>query len=69
MSYIDGFVIACPKANKDKFIEHAKMGDSVFMELGARLAMLMISSNTSLGTGCFLYPRILRRSLTMTACS
>lgn len=35
MSYIDGFVIACPKANKEKFIEHAKLGDSVFMDLGA----------------------------------
>lgn len=35
MSYIDGFVIACPTANKDKFIEHAKMGDSVFIDLGA----------------------------------
>ena len=35
MGYIDGFVIACPKANKEKFIEHARMGDSVFMDLGA----------------------------------
>ena len=35
MSYIDGFVIACPKSNKEKFIEHANLGDSVFMELGA----------------------------------
>lgn len=35
MSYIDGFVIAVPNANKEKFIAHAKMGDSVFMELGA----------------------------------
>lgn len=35
MTYIDGFVIACPKANKEKFIEHAKLGDSVFMDLGA----------------------------------
>jgi uncharacterized protein YbaA (DUF1428 family) len=35
MTYIDGFVIACPKANKEKFIEHARMGDSVFMDLGA----------------------------------
>jgi uncharacterized protein YbaA (DUF1428 family) len=35
MAYIDGFVIAVPKANKDKFIEHAKMGDQVFMEYGA----------------------------------
>ena len=35
MTYIDGFVIAIPKANKQKFIEHAKGGDSVFMEMGA----------------------------------
>ena len=35
MTYIDGFVIACPTANKEKFIEHAKLGDSVFMDLGA----------------------------------
>ena len=35
MSYIDGFVIAVPTANKQKFIDHANMGDSVFMELGA----------------------------------
>ena len=36
MSYIDGFVIAVPTANKQKFIDHAKLGDSVFMDLGAR---------------------------------
>ena len=36
MSYIDGFVIAVPKGNKQKFIEHAKQGDSVFIENGAR---------------------------------
>jgi len=35
MSYIDGFVIAVPTANKDKFIEHARKGDSVFLEYGA----------------------------------
>jgi uncharacterized protein YbaA (DUF1428 family) len=35
MSYIDGFVIAVPTANKDKFIAHAKLGDSVFIDLGA----------------------------------
>ncbi|WP_435418154.1 DUF1428 domain-containing protein [Parerythrobacter aurantius] len=33
--YVDGFVIACPKANREKFIEHAKLGDSVFIDLGA----------------------------------
>ncbi|MGE3304294.1 MAG: DUF1428 domain-containing protein [Hyphomonadaceae bacterium] len=35
MPYIDGFVIAVPTANKEKFIAHAKLGDSVFMDLGA----------------------------------
>src|SRR5262245_61457596 len=36
MSYIDGFVMAVPTANKDKFIQHANSGDSVFMENGAK---------------------------------
>ncbi len=35
MSYIDGFVIAIPTANKDKFIQHANTGNEVFMEMGA----------------------------------
>jgi uncharacterized protein YbaA (DUF1428 family) len=35
MPYIDGFVIAVPKANKQKFIDHANKGDGVFMDLGA----------------------------------
>ncbi|MFC4292454.1 DUF1428 domain-containing protein [Sphingorhabdus arenilitoris] len=35
MSYIDGFVIAVPKANKQKFIEHAEMADGMFIEMGA----------------------------------
>lgn len=35
MSYIDGFVIAVPTANKQKFFDHAKLGDSVFLDLGA----------------------------------
>lgn len=35
MSYVDGFVIACPRDNREKFIEHARLGDSVFMDLGA----------------------------------
>ena len=33
--YIDGFVIAVPTANKDKFIAHANLGDSVFIDMGA----------------------------------
>lgn len=36
MAYIDGFVIPAPTANKDKFIDHAKRMDSVFLEFGAR---------------------------------
>jgi uncharacterized protein YbaA (DUF1428 family) len=32
---MDGFVIAVPTANKQKFIDHAKLGDSVFKDLGA----------------------------------
>lgn len=35
MSYIDGFVIAVPKANRQKFIDHANTADSMFIELGA----------------------------------
>lgn len=35
MSYIDGFVIAVPTANRQKFIDHATLGDSVFTDLGA----------------------------------
>ncbi len=35
MSYIDGFVIAVPTANKQKFIDHAHQGDNVFLEHGA----------------------------------
>ena len=35
MSYIDGFVIAVPTANRQKFIEHATLGDSLFIEMGA----------------------------------
>lgn len=35
MAYIDGFVIAVPTANKQKFIDHASSGDPVFMEYGA----------------------------------
>ena len=35
MPYIDGFVIAVPTANKQKFIDQAKSVDSAFIELGA----------------------------------
>lgn len=39
MSYIDGFVIAVPTANKQKFIDHANTGDPLFLELGATRAL------------------------------
>ncbi|MDJ0758606.1 MAG: DUF1428 domain-containing protein [Woeseiaceae bacterium] len=35
MSYIDGFVLAVPTANKQKFIEYARSVDTIFTELGA----------------------------------
>lgn len=35
MSYIDGFVLAVPTANKEKFLVHARSGDVVFIEYGA----------------------------------
>ncbi len=35
MSYIDGFVLAVPTANKQKFIDHANTADAMFKEMGA----------------------------------
>ena len=35
MTYIQGFVIAVPTANKQKFIDHARLGDAVFLDHGA----------------------------------
>ena len=35
MSYIDGFVIAVPEANREQFIEHARTFDPIFVEFGA----------------------------------
>ena len=35
MAYVDGFVAAVPTANKQKFIEHARVVAEVFMEYGA----------------------------------
>lgn len=41
MAYIDGFVIAVPTANKQKFIDHAAMADPVFMEWGIEIAYIL----------------------------
>lgn len=35
MTYVDGFVIAVPKANRQKFIDHATTADPMFIEMGA----------------------------------
>lgn len=35
MTYIEGFVLAVPTANKQKFIDHANLGDAVFIDHGA----------------------------------
>lgn len=35
MSYIDGFILAVPKANKEKFTQHAETADAAFMGWGA----------------------------------
>ena len=35
MSYVDGFVAAVPNANKEKYIEHAKISAKLFKEHGA----------------------------------
>ena len=35
MSYIDGFVMAVPTANKQAFIDHAQKIDTIFTDLGA----------------------------------
>ena len=35
LSYVDGFLAAVPKANKEKFIEHAKISAEVMKDCGA----------------------------------
>ena len=39
MSYIDGFVFAVPKDNKQAFIDYARLMDTVFMDCGALRVM------------------------------
>lgn len=35
MAYIDGFVLAVPAANRQAFIEHARIADAMIKECGA----------------------------------
>jgi uncharacterized protein YbaA (DUF1428 family) len=39
MAYIDGFVIPAPTADKEKFLEHARRMDTIFLEFGATRVM------------------------------
>jgi len=39
MSYIDGFVIAIPNANRQQFIDYAGKFDTIFLEFGALRVM------------------------------
>jgi uncharacterized protein YbaA (DUF1428 family) len=50
MSYIDGFVIAVPKANKQKFIDHANMADGMFLEMGATRILECWADDVPAGT-------------------
>ena len=46
MTYVDGFVIAVPKANKQAFVDHARMADPCFMEMGAVRILESTSRNS-----------------------
>jgi uncharacterized protein YbaA (DUF1428 family) len=50
MSYIDGFVIAVPKANRQKFIDHAEMADGMFLEMGATRVLECWGDDVPTGT-------------------
>lgn len=50
MSYVDGFVLAVPTANREKFITHARTGDAVFMEYGALRVVECWGDNVPHGT-------------------
>ena len=50
MSYIDGFVIAVPTENKQKFIDHAKQFDALFIEMGATRILECWGDDVKAGT-------------------
>lgn len=49
MTYIQGFVIAVPTANKQKFIDHAGLADPVFLEQGATRVLECWQDNVEKG--------------------
>ena len=50
MAYIDGFVLAVPTANKDKFITHANTGDCAFIDHGATRVLECWGDDVPTGT-------------------
>lgn len=50
MSYIDGFVIAVPSANRQAFIDHARTIDQMFIEHGALRVVESWGDNVPHGT-------------------
>jgi uncharacterized protein YbaA (DUF1428 family) len=49
MPYIQGFVLAVPTANKQKFIDHANLGDAVFLDHGATRVLECWQDNVEKG--------------------
>ena len=49
MTYVQGFVIAVPTANKQKFIDHATSADAVFLEQGATRVLECWQDNVEKG--------------------
>jgi uncharacterized protein YbaA (DUF1428 family) len=49
MTYIQGFVLAVPTANKQKFIDHANLGDPVFLKHGATRVLECWQDNVEKG--------------------
>lgn len=55
MTYFDGFVIAVPTANQQKFIDHANTGNPMFIELGALRVVECWGDDVPHGTGTDFY--------------
>lgn len=49
MTYIEGFVLAVPTANKQKFIDHAELGDTAFLDHGATRVLECWQDNVEKG--------------------
>ena len=68
MSYIDGFVIAVPNANREQFIRHARTFDTIFLEFGATRVLECWGDNVPEGKLTD-FPVPCRRSKTSLWCS